>query len=137
MKNKIIGLCSLIIFVFLGTSGIFDVISNFLVWLVTLNATQSNISMAGEIFVKVATFVITFIVVKIIFNAIGTYNSDAMKIAYFIISTVLSFVLCYLVMLFEKHIVTIAIVVAIALLILVGIILFLGFRNRKKSQKQL
>ena len=137
MKNKIIGLCSLIIFVFLGTSGIFDVISNFLVWLVTLNATQSNISMAGEIFVKVATFVITFIVVKIIFDAIGWYNSDAMKIAYFIISTVLSFVLCYLVMLFEQHIVAIAIVVAIILLILVGIILFLCLRSRKNSQKQM
>lgn len=132
MKNKIIGLCSLIIFVFLGTSGIFDVISNFLVWLVTLNSTQSEISMAGEIFVKVAAFVITFVTVKIIFDAIGWYNSDAMKMVYYVLSTILSFALCYLVMLLEKHIVIIAIVIAILLLALVAVMLFL---HRKASRE--
>lgn len=132
MKNKIIGLCSLIIFVFLGTSGIFDVISNFLVWLVTLNSTQSEISMAGEIFVKVAAFVITFVTVKIIFDAIGWYNSDAMKMVYYVLSTILSFALCYLVMLLEKHIVIIAIVIAILLLALVAVMLFF---HRKASRE--
>ncbi len=133
MKSKIIGLLSLIVFVFLGTSGIFEGIANFMVWLVTLNSTQSEVSMVGEIFVKVATFAISFIAVRIIFNALAWFDSDAMKIAYFIISTIISFVLCYVVMLLETYIVAIAIVLLALILIALGPVIFLYCRNRRNN----
>ena len=59
MKRKIEGLLALAIFVFLVTSGILEGFMNFMIWLVSLNNTQSEISIAGERFVKVATFLIS------------------------------------------------------------------------------
>ncbi len=130
MKGKIVGLITLIFFVFFITSGLFESIVNFFVWLVTLNATQSNISMASEIFVKVATFVLSYILVGVLFNAIGWFNSDAMKLVYFIVSTIVSFALCYIVMLLETYLLYIVIVIAVILILIVGIIIVLHLRNK-------
>ena len=130
MKGKILGLITLILFVFFVTSGLFEGIVNFFVWLVTLNATQSNVSMAGEIFVKVATFAVSYSAVGILFNAIGWFNSDAMKLVYFIVSTIVSFVLCYIVMLLETYLLYIVIILGILLLLIIGIMIFVYFRNK-------
>ena len=127
MKSKIIGILVLIIFVFFITSGLFKGIMNFFVWIVTLNATQSSVSMAGEIFVKIATFVVSYTTVGILFNAIGWFNSDAMKLVYFIVSTLVSFALCYVVMLLETYLLYIAITLGVLLLLIIGIIIFLYF----------
>ena len=96
MKGKIIAIIAFFVFIFVLTSGLFSGLVDFLVWLVTLNITQSNISMAGEIFVKIAAWAISYSAVGILFNALGWFNSNAMKIAYFIISTLVSFALCYM-----------------------------------------
>ena len=130
MKSKIAGILALIIFVFFVTSGLFEGIMNFFVWLVTLNATQSEMSMAGEIFVKIASFVVSYTAVGILFNVIGWFNSDAMKLVYFTISTLVSFALCYAVMLLETYLLYIAIVLGILLLSIVGIIIVLYIKNK-------
>ena len=130
MKNKIAGILALIVFVFFVTSGLFEGVMNFFIWLVTLNATQSNVSMAGEIFVKIVTFVVSYTAVGILFNAIGWFNSDAMKLVYFIVSTLVSFVLCYVVMLLETYLLYIAIGLGVLLLLIIGIIIFLYFKNK-------
>lgn len=132
MKKTFGGIATLIVFVFLCTSGLFETITNFFVWLVTLNMTQSSVSTAGEIFVKVATFAITYTVVGIIFNAIGWFDSDAMKIVYFIISTMISFALCYVVMILETHLLIISIICGIIILGIIGLILFSHFKSRGK-----
>ena len=130
MKSKIAGILALIIFVFFITSGLFEGIMNFFVWLVTLNATQSSISATGEIFVKIASFVVSYTAVGILFNAIGWFNSDAMKFVYFIVSTLVSFALCYVVMLLETYLLYIAIGLGVLLLLIIGFIIVLCFKNR-------
>ena len=130
MKSKIAGILALIIFVFFITSGLFEGIMNFFVWLVTLNATQSSISAAGEIFVKIASFVVSYMAVGILFNAIGWFNSDAMKLVYFIVSTLVSFALCYLVLILETYLLYLAIGLGVLLLLIIGFIIVLCFKNR-------
>lgn len=134
MKKTLSGILTLVILVFLCTSGLFEGIVNFFFWLVKLNMTQSSVSMAGEIFVKVATFAISYTVVGIIFNAIGWFNSDVMKIVYFIVSTLVSFALCYVIMLFETHLLVISIVAGCIIVALVGWFIWSIIRDRK-SQK--
>lgn len=130
MKSKIAGILALIIFVFFITSGLFEGIMNFFVWLVTLNATQSSISAAGEIFVKIVSFVVSYTAVGILFNAIGWFNSDAMKLVYFIVSTLVSFALCYVVMILESYLLYIAIGLGVLLLLIIGFIIGLCLKNR-------
>lgn len=132
IKKKVAGLLALAIVVFLATSGILEGFMNFMVWLVSLNNTQSEVSIAGERFVKVATFLISYATVGFVFNKLGWYDSDVMKFAYFIISTLVSFGLCYIVMLLEKYIVTIAIIFAVVILLLVGIAIYLHYRKKRK-----
>lgn len=132
MKKALGSVAALIIFVFLCTSGLFGGITNFFVWLVTLNMTQSSVSTVGEIFVKVATFAITYTVVGIIFNAIGWFDSDAMKIVYFIISTLISFALCYVVMIFETHLLLLSIILGVILAAVIVFFIITGIRSREK-----
>lgn len=104
MKVKIASFISTLILLFLIVSGLFEELTKFFVWLVMLNLTESSVSAFGEIFVKVTTFVVTFGFVGALFNGIGWFNSSAMKIVYYIVSTLVSFALCCLVMVFETHI---------------------------------
>ena len=91
MKGRIAAIIAFLLFIFIFTSGLFEGIFNFLTWLVTLNMTQSNISIAGEIFVKIAAWIISYTAVGMIFHALGWFDSDVMKFVYFVISTLVSF----------------------------------------------
>lgn len=106
-----------------GFINIYEWIVNILIWLFTLNMTQSNVSMTGEIFVRIATFVVSYGAVGYIFNAIGLFDSKAMKFVYFVISTIVSFALCYVIMLIETYLLHIAI--ALGLLLVMGILISL------------
>lgn len=133
MKGKIISILAFFALIFVLTSGVFESVANFLVWLVTLNMTQSNVSIVGEIFVKIATWAISYIMVGLLFNSLGWFNSDAMKIAYFIISTLISFALCYVVMLLETYLLYIVIVAVLLLAVLVGILIFSYIRRKRNN----
>ena len=128
MKKALSGLITLIIIVFIFTSGLIEPLTKFFVWLVTLNMTQSSVSIAGEIFVKIAAFVISYATVGAIFNAIGWFNSGVMKLVYFIISTIVSFALCWLVMIFETHLLLIAIIAGVLLLLAITSFLIIHFK---------
>lgn len=136
MKNKVIGVVSLFAFVFICTSGLFEGVMNFFIWLVTLNATQSTISKVGEIFVKTATFAISFATVGIISKVLNWFNGDLMSVGYFIVSTLVSFVLCYIVMLLETYLLYVAIFVAVALLAVIAIAVIMYSKNRKEEKRQ-
>ena len=110
----------------------FEKITNFLIWLVTLNMTQSSVSIAGEIFVKIASWIISYIVVGFLFKTLGWFNSDVMKFVYFIVSALVSFALCYVVMLLETYLLYIAITCGILLIVIIGIAVFLHIKHRKK-----
>ena len=88
-------------------------------WLLTLQMTQSPVSTAGDIFVTIATWAISFSLVGAVFNALRWFDSGVMKFAYFATSTLVSFGLCYVVMLVERHIVTIAIVILVLVAVIV------------------
>lgn len=118
--KRLSGLIVLIFIWIAASNGWIEPIVNFFsdifIWLFTLNMTQSSVSIAGEIFVKVATFAISYSAVGALFRAIGWFYSDIMKIAYFVISTIVSFALCYIVMLFETHLLLIAIIAGVLLI---------------------
>ena len=103
MKSKIIGILLFLIMLCIAASGQLANIVNFFIWLVTLNFRKSSVSIAGDIFVRLATFLISYSAVGVLFNVLGWFNSKAMRAIYFIISTFISFVLCYIVMLFETY----------------------------------
>lgn len=133
MKGKIQGLIALAILIFVCTSGLLNGITEFLVWLVTLHYSTSDISAYGEIFVKVATWVLSYGTVGIIFDFFNFHDKKLMSASYFVISTILSFCLCYVVMLIEKNILIIAIVLAVLLLAFIGYLITKHFVSRKKE----
>lgn len=138
MKKAIWSILSTIIIIWLLTSGAWEPIANFFVWLFTLSMTESDVSIAGEIFVKVATFGISYSLVGAIFNAIGWFDSDVMKVAYFIISTLISFALCYVVMIFETHLLLIAIIMGVILLLaLAAFIAYKVMTSKKKESTKI
>ncbi len=69
-------------------------ISNFVVWLCTLSTVESGLSVAGEVFVGAVVFFAAYYLVGIIFRSLGFFDKRLMKIAYFVISTLISFALC-------------------------------------------
>lgn len=131
MKGRIAAIIVFLLFIFVFTSGLFEGIVNFLTWLVTLNMTQSNISIAGEIFVKIAAWIISYTAVGIIFGALGWFNSDVMKFVYFIISTLVSFALCYIVMILETYLLYIVIGLGVLLAVVIVLAIVLYIRHRK------
>lgn len=97
------GFIDLVILMATVISGLLEKAVTFLLWLVKLDLTKNSVSNFGEVIVKAATFAITYTVVGWIFKTLGWFNSKAMKLVYVIISTVVSFGLCFVVSLFEKH----------------------------------
>jgi hypothetical protein len=97
------GFIDLVILMATVISGLLEKAVTFLLWLVKLDLTENSVSSFGEVIVKAATFAITYTVVGWIFKTLGWFNSKAMKLVYVIISTVVSFGLCFVVSLFEKY----------------------------------
>lgn len=135
MKSKIAGIIGLISVVFFFTSGLFEWSTNVFVWLITLNYSSPTISIFGQLFVKYATWLIAFTTVGIIFKSLKWFDSDAMKLVYFVISTIISFVLSYVVMILENYAVYIAIGLAVLILALIVTIVILHIKSKKQKDK--
>lgn len=136
--KKLESLLAGIILLLLLCSGIFTDILKFFAWLFTLQYSQPETSVAGGIIVRSLTFVVSYGLVGLIFNSLGWFNSKAMKIAYFVISTLLGFALSYVVMVIEKYIVIIGIVLGIIVLALIAyFIVRTIIENKKDSNAKL
>ena len=70
-----------------------------------------------------------------LFKGLNWFNSDAMKLVYFAISTIISFALSYVVMILEQYAVYIAIGLGLIILILASIITILYVKSKKKDDK--
>lgn len=138
MKHKIQGYVLLFLIIFLCTSGLFSKVTDFFVWLVTLHYNTASISAWSEIFVKITTFIVSYGLVGIIYDSIGFHDKKIMSLSYYIISTILSFVLCYIIMLIETHILVIAIVLLCLLVLMIGIIVTFNIieHNKKKNAEE-
>ena len=135
MKKKIAGIIGLIAVIFFFTSGLFEWSTNVFVWLITLNYSSPTISIFGQLFVKYATWIVTFTSVGMLFKGLNWFNSDAMKLVYFVISTIISFVLSYLVMILENFAVYIAIGLAVVIITLIVIVVVLYIKSKKQKDK--
>lgn len=133
MKKQIQGIVLLILIIFLCTSGLLTKVSDFFVWLVTLHYSTSEVSAYGEIFVKIASFVISFGAVGMVFDLIGFHDKKLMSWSYYLISTLVSFALCYIVMLIETHLLAIAITLGVLLLVCIAYIIVREILEKKKE----
>jgi len=113
-------------------------LSAFIVWFFSINANDNSISVIGEIFVKFTTVLVSYNLVVLLFNALGWYNSAVMKLVYFIVSTLVSFVFSYGVMLLEAYIKYIAVgllVIVLSACLIVGCLLIREHLLKRKQQK--
>lgn len=134
--KKLVGIVSTIILLLLLCSGAFADVARFFAWLFTLQYSAPDTSIAGGIVVRILTFLVSYSLVGVIFNAIGLFNSKVMSVAYFIISTLLGFALAYLVWTIEQYILIIGIIfAAIVILAVVFLIVWFTFL-KKKIEKQ-
>lgn len=132
---------SLLIFIILVATGAFTFIISmlghimtFFFWLFTISMTEFGISPEAEIFVKVTTFAISYVLVGFIFSFDSGFRGkgNAMSIAYLIISTLIGFALSWLIMTVQQHILVIFWVLLI-LLIIISITTFVYFYNSRKN----
>ena len=131
--GAIIGLVALI---FVCTSGLIEPITKVFVWLITLNFNAPAISIAGQLVAKYGTWIITYSLVDKLFRALGWFDSDVMKIVYFIISTIISFLLSWLIMVLENYLWIIAIVVGFLLVCLTALALTAYLIEKRKNSKK-
>ncbi len=133
--KKIIGVfIGLIILIFLCTSELIEPITKVFVWLITLDFNSPNISIIGQLVAKYGTWIISYLLVGLLFNAIGWFNSATMTIIYFIISTIISFLLSFLIMILENYLWIIAIVIGILLVICLALYVTLSIYRKRKSK---
>lgn len=136
MKGKISAFIGLIVLIFLCTSGLIEPITKVFVWLITLDSKSPDISMFGQLVAKYGTWIITYSLVGVLFNAFGWFNSSAMKIVYFIASTIISFLLSWLIMMLESYLWIIVIVIGVILVIGLVVFVTLLIYNQKKKAKE-
>ena len=132
MKGKISAVVGLIVLIFLCTSGLIEPITKVFVWLITIDSNSPDISIFGQLVAKYGSWIITYLLVGVLFNVLGWFNSTAMKIVYFILSTIISFLLSWVIMILENYLLVIAIVIGILLTIGLGILITLFIFNKKK-----
>lgn len=128
--KKLSGILAGIVLLLLLCSGIFTDILKFFTWLFTLQYVTPETTVAGSIIVKVLTFLVSYTLVGLIFSALGWFNSKVMAIAYFVVSTLLGFVLAYIVMLIETHLLAIGITLGVILLLAVGVWIAIAVKNK-------
>lgn len=136
MRGKISAYIGLIVLIFLCTSGLFEPITKVFVWLITIDLNSPEISIFGQLVAKYGTWMITYSLVGILFKALRWFNSDAMKMFYLILSTIISFLLSWVIMILENYLSVIAIVIGVLLLIGIGILITIFIYNKKKRAEE-
>ena len=134
MRKTFGSILGLTVLIFICTSGLVEPVPKVFIWLIILQYNSPDIFLFGQLVAKYGTWIITYSFVGVLFNALGWFNGSAMKIVYFIISTILSFLLSWIIMVFEKYLWIIAIVVGGLLLLMVGALITMFIVNREKAQ---
>ncbi|MFA7435411.1 MAG: hypothetical protein WC006_03480 [Bacilli bacterium] len=135
LKSSIGGIILLILIATGIFSVILDVTGEFIkliLWLFQLSLTDFGLSPTIEIIVKLSTFVLSYTIVGIIFNAIGLFNSNVMKFTYFVISTLIGFALSYVIMVLQKHIIIISWSI-LGLAIVIATMIFVIYLRQKRN----
>lgn len=130
-----------IILLILIATGVFSVLldltSEFIkltLWIFQLSLTDFGLSPSIEIIVKSLTFILSYALVGIIFNALGLFDSDVMKYVYFVISTMIGFALSALIMFLQENIIVISwSILGITIITIFTILLLVKKRNTLKG----
>ena len=136
MKGRLLAILAFGLVIFVITSGLFDSITKVAVWLVTLDMNAPTISIVGQLIVKYGTWIITFLLVGSLFELLGCFNSKVMSIIYVILSTVISFLLSWLVMLIEQYLLFIVIAIVVLLTVSIVIIILVKKHKQRKELKK-
>ena len=131
--RKLSGFVAGLVLLFLLCSGIFANIVEFFTWLLMLQYTSPDTSIVGDVVVRILAFAVSYTLVGLIFNSIGLFNRKIMSIAYFIISTIIGFVLAYIVMLIETHLLAITIVLGIIFIIAIIMLTIINIKKQKNN----
>lgn len=134
MKEKISAFILLIFLIFICTSGLIEPITEVFVWLITIDKSLPDVSVYCQLIAKYGAWIVTYALVGYIFSILGWFNGTVMKIVYFVISTIISFFLSWLIMAMKKYLFIIAIIIGIILLILVGAMIALLLIKTKKAK---
>ena len=136
--KSIIG--GIILFVLIATgvfSFLLDLTGEFIklnLWLFQLSLTDFGLSPANEVIIKLLTFIISYALVGIIFSALGLFDSDVMKYVYFVVSTLIGFVLSAVIMFLQEHIILISwSILGISIISLIPVSLVIKRRNTLKG----
>ena len=132
MKRRIVAAVLLGVLIFVCTSGLVEPITKVFVWLITLQLESPDISIFGQLVAKYGTWIITYSLVGILFEEMNWFNGTVMKIVYFVVSTVISFLLSWLIMVLEHYMVIIAIIIGSILAL--GTIAFVTWYLIKKRK---
>lgn len=130
-----------IILIILIVTGIFsfllDLTGEFMklvLWLFQLSLTDFGLSPFVEIGIKLLTFVLSYALVAVIFNALGFFDSEAMKVVYFIVSTLIGFALSAVIMFLQENILIISwIILGIFVITVISIV---TYQMIKKAVKE-
>ena len=131
--KKILGILAGIVLVLLLCSGMFVDILNFLTWLFTIENITPDTTVVGSVIVKILTFAVSYTLVAIIFNSIGLFNSKIMSLVYFIISTIIGFLLAYIIMMIEKYILVIGIILGAIFIVSILLLICINVKNKTKE----
>ena len=136
MRRLVLAVLGLALIIFVFTSGLFECITKVTVWLITLDMNAPTISIVGQLIAKYGTWIITYLLVGIMFNYFGWFNSNVMKIIYAIVSTVISFLLSWLIMAIERYLLIIVIIILVLLVGSIAIAIVAWRKMKKKENKK-
>ena len=118
-------------FLFLIWIGIFDDIIVFSAWLIMLNYNWADVSIVGEIIVRLLSFGISYSLVGSLFWCFG---GKIKSLAYHIISSLVGFALSWIIWKIEQNLV--AIIIVFSSIVLVATAIFIiCYLIRNKRQK--
>lgn len=109
----------------------------FIYWLFSIRMTDFGLLPSVEIIIKITTFVISYLLVGIFFNFLDLFESNLMKIAYFILSTIIGFILSYVIYIIQENITAIAIGTISLLILSIILYILLGRIRRNKDYKEM
>ena len=139
MKRLFAPIISFVVFlvVIFILSKVIKPVGDFLAWwFITKEEINAPITTGQAILIDLITHLITYASVGVIFGTIGWFDSDAMHVAYVIISEIIALVLAILLRFFLDYYWVIFIIVGVIVAAAIVILIITKFNRRKKDKKE-
>ena len=108
---------------------------NFFVWLKNMEFSSPEVSIESQLVIRALTFIITFFMVRCIFEYFQWFNHKVMHIVYVIVSTVVSCFFCYVFHFIETNAFWIVIGVVLAIGSVITWIMVSHIKTKKHEEK--